>query len=102
MPTYSELEELKSKCAHEWTSLNGQKGCKLTGPNGNCIFLPAAGRYEWSTFYIDGKGGEYWTSTPQEEYIFHSYNFYTNTYSGGFGVGWTHRYQGLSIRPVSD
>ena len=43
MPTVYEMRELKENSSLEWTEMNGVKGCKLTGPNGNFIFLPAAG-----------------------------------------------------------
>ena len=101
LPTNSEVEELKNKCTQEWISINGIFGCRIIGKNGNSIFLPAAGRYEWSDFYGDGAQGEYWTSTPQKSYTEHSYFFYTNS-AGILGTGWSHRYVGLSIRPVSD
>ena len=44
IPTKKEMEELGKKCNWEWTEQNGQYGAKITGPNGNSIFLPAAGR----------------------------------------------------------
>lgn len=77
MPTNDDIEELVENCSTEWTSLNGVKGCKFIGPNGNSIFLPAAG-YAWGAEYLMGQGlgygrgyghkgrgslGYYWTST---------------------------------------
>ncbi|MBO7283756.1 MAG: PEGA domain-containing protein, partial [Bacteroidales bacterium] len=35
LPTKKELEELESKCKWEWTTINGKKGYKVTGPHGN-------------------------------------------------------------------
>ena len=44
MPTYSELHELWNYCSKVWITLSGNvNGLLLTGPNGNKIFLPAAG-----------------------------------------------------------
>ena len=43
MPTYNELTELRNYCTHAWTTLNGVNGRRFVGPNGNSIFLPAAG-----------------------------------------------------------
>lgn len=40
MPTKEDCEELMSECCWEWISHNFQKGYKVTGPNGNSIFLP--------------------------------------------------------------
>ena len=62
MPTFEEQKELLHECSWEWTELNGVNGYRVTGPNGNSIFLPAAvpnssaegraattGRVRWST-----------------------------------------------------
>lgn len=46
LPTYSECRELEEKCTWVQCTLNGVKGCRVTGPNGNSIFLPWAGFYE--------------------------------------------------------
>ena len=54
MPTHEELYELKKKCTWEMMILNGEKVGKITGPNGNSIFLPASGGYEY---------GYYWSSS---------------------------------------
>ena len=62
MPTEAELDELNTKCTWTW-ELNGYK---VMGPNGNSIFLPAAGvRYESSLVYA-GSNGVYWGSTSCE------------------------------------
>jgi len=62
MPTRSELNELKDNCTWTETTQNGVNGRKVTGPNGNSIFLPAAGYYyENSLYYADH--GFYWSSS---------------------------------------
>ena len=43
MPSFDQIEELAKKCTHVWTVRNGTKGMTFIGPNGNTIFLPAAG-----------------------------------------------------------
>ena len=48
MPTTDEQDELRNNCTWEWTALNGVNGYRVTGPNGNSIFLPAAG-YRYRT-----------------------------------------------------
>ena len=40
LPSRSELEELVSKCKWENINYKGVNGFKLTGPNGNTLFLP--------------------------------------------------------------
>ena len=52
MPTINEFEELFSECTKEWTTEDGVAGYKLTGPNGNSIFLPAAGSRELSRVLV--------------------------------------------------
>lgn len=60
-PTKEQFEELKDKCQWTWTG----SGYKVTGPNGNSIFLPAAGsrHCDGSVYYV-GSYGYYWSSTP--------------------------------------
>lgn len=43
MPTLDEAKELMEKCTWQWEKLNNVNGMRVTGPNGNSIFLPAAG-----------------------------------------------------------
>lgn len=68
LPTKAECDELVKECTWEWTALNGENGYKITGKNGNSIFLPAAG---WGdrgiTNKTSGKYGYYWSSTPHDD-----------------------------------
>ncbi len=64
MPTYEEIEELYEKCTWKWTEMNGVKGCRVTGPNGNSIFLPAAGEFRRTLNYEAENYGYYWSSEP--------------------------------------
>lgn len=102
IPTKNEMEELVDHCEWEWIQLNGVNGAKIIGPNGKCIFLPAAG-YRYGVYpYSDGNGGKYWTSTP---YDGNSGNAsYSLDTSDGFEDVWnnTIRYYGMSVRPVSE
>ena len=61
MPTLEQLDELLTKCTWTWTQQNGVNGSLVTGPNGNTIFLPAAG-YHWdaSLGFADSYG-DYWS-----------------------------------------
>jgi hypothetical protein len=64
MPTYDELNELKNNCTVTWTTQNGINGRLFTGPNGNSIFLPAAGYYSsYDHIYDAGFEGNYWSGT---------------------------------------
>ena len=61
MPTNDECAELLENCIQEWATINGVKGCKLTGPNGNTIFLPATGKIS-GTIRNDEILGFYWNA----------------------------------------
>jgi hypothetical protein len=52
MPYGWQQEELVNECDWRWASRNGVNGYLVTGPNGNHIFLPAAG-------YRDGENLSY-------------------------------------------
>ena len=66
MPTYDELNELRTQCTWAWTMQNGVNGYKVTGPSGASIFLPAAGCRDVSS--LDGAVcyGCYLSSTPND------------------------------------
>lgn len=100
MPTDEELEELIGKCDKQWTTQGGHNGYKVTGPNGNSIFLPAAGwRYRRSLFNA-GDGGYYWSSPPYGSDALGAYCLFF--FSGHLSVDWFSRDYGRSVRPVSD
>ena len=63
MPTDAENEELCNKCKWTWTSQGGHEGYKVTGPNGNSIFLPAAGWRLYTDRDDVGADGDYWSGT---------------------------------------
>ena len=98
MPTLDELKELHENCTWEWISSNGFKGYKVTGPNGNSIFLPAAGFYYESSLISAGDRGDYWSSAPYESLSGDARSLFFN--SDYHGVGNNGRYFGLSVRPV--
>ena len=100
MPTKAEQQELLNNCAWTWTSLNGVKGWRVTGPNGNSIFLPAAGYRHRSSSLDVGSNGLYWSSTPGEDGDYDAYVF--DFHSEDRDWGRTSRYFGHSVRPVSE
>lgn len=91
LPTKEEWEELKNKCRWKWTTQNGVTGYKVTGPNGNSIFLPAAGyRYFYGGVFNVRTSGGYWSSSPDDSdnawYLyFNSSEVIMNNYNRGFG-----------------
>jgi hypothetical protein len=96
MPTYEDFEELNDNCTSEWTTLNGVNGRKFTGPNGNSIFLPAAGSYWHSNLSQAGSNGEYWSSTLSWDSFARGFSFY----SGRTQFFSCDCYVGNSVRPV--
>lgn len=101
MPTRTEYEELLYKCIWTRTTQVGYNGYKVTGPNGNSIFLPAAG-YRVGSWHEDaGEMGSYWSSTTNENEDRYTYNF---KFWGccNRSVSWEIYYYGQSIRPVTE
>ena len=100
MPTKEELEELKENCRWEWTTQNGVKGYKVTGPNGNSIFLPTAGYRYGTSLYHAGEFGDWWSSTPHDGYDGSAYDLCFG--NGSVFVDDYDRINGHSVRPVSE
>ena len=111
IPTKAEMYELVDCCAWEWTRQNGVKGYKLTGPNGNSIFLPETG-YMYDDIYTNGScyASMYWVSTPSVGYNNYCDVLYFNSLEVGasFDIKINdtrliyNRSNGSSIRPVMD
>lgn len=116
MPSAYEMEELIHKCTWTWTKMKGIEGYKVTGPNGNSIFLPAGGckrdeisgetvanrimdytyGYYWTDELADGmEGGEIWGKDALRAAMLFFDNDITITIGEGDG-----RYVGACIRPV--
>lgn len=99
MPTNAENDELCKKCTWIWTSQGGHSGYKITGPNGNSIFLPAA---DWriGTGNVGGGNGNYWSSTLSSSRSYYARGLYF--YSSDHGTYDNGRGHGLSVRPVTE
>lgn len=99
MPTREEMKDLIDKCTWEWTQIMNVNGYKVTGPNGNSIFIPAAGRY-LSTLLYQNKDLDYWTATKSN--LANSYILVQNQgYAGSYTIIPSARYGGCTIRPVT-
>lgn len=63
IPTLEQMTELRTECTWTWITQNRVKGCLVTGPNRNSIFLPATGYRFGKDHYDYAKSGCYWSST---------------------------------------
>ena len=100
MPTSDEIEELMVKCSWIWITQNGAKGYKVTGPNGNFIFLPAAGYRYGTSLSGAGSRGDYWSASHLSNVTGCAYNLYFDSgycYLDGDGI-----YKGCTVRPVTE
>lgn len=67
MPTTYELNELVENCKWEVSTLNNVDGVRVTGPNGNSIFIPMCGVYDRGKF-VDDEGTGLWSGTLNTKY----------------------------------
>ena len=98
MPTEAEMRELIDNCTWTWTTQNGVNGYNVKGPNGNSIFLPAAGYRGGSSLGGAGGVGYYWSSAPHESNRDGAYGLYFGSYN--LFMDFYYRDYGLSVRPV--
>ncbi len=98
MPTYDELYELIDDCTVTWTTQNGVNGRLFIGPNGNSIFLPAAGYYGESYLTYVGSYGYYWSSSRRLVDLGWAWGIYFG--SGIYDMDHGGRDFGRSVRPV--
>jgi hypothetical protein len=83
MPTIENLNELKTYCTKTTTTLNGVTGYKYLGPNGNSIFLPAAGQRLSNYVWHLGSECVIWSSSIVKEApntAFELYAYYSSYY----------------------
>ena len=107
LPTQKEFDELKNLCEWTWGKLRGTYGYKVTGKNGNSIFLPAGGRYCFRVTFLRtqkidydiAKSGCYWTSTMNEV---RQSPYRLHFDKSGKAMGWISAVDLLTIRPVTD
>ena len=97
MPTVDEIQELKENCTWLWTTQDGVNGHQVDGPNGNAIFLPAAGSRDGSVLKYAGSAGSYLSSSlDTDSYRDRALDFWGTSVK----VGLTRRDIGITVRPV--
>lgn len=99
-PTNTEMTELVKQCTWEWIDEETASGYRVTGPNGNAIFLPATGIKTGSRLMYDGHEGYYWTAesmyVADEVYCLR----FTPRLVAHSNFKSTERWHGCVVRPV--
>ncbi len=103
IPTKEQMDLLNDRSKKEWVTYKKVEGCRFIGPNGNSIFLPAAGgRWYDETKHVGYYGG-YWSST----YSTQSSNNTSDAYflffnNSNIETSHRDRASGSSVRPVTE
>ena len=107
MPTDEEWTALRTNCTWTWTSNYNNTGIagrivksNVSGHTDKSIFLPAAGYRNVTGLYNAGSRGYYWSSSLYTVSPYYAWDVYFNSDNvGGYN---NYRYNGLSVRPVSE
>lgn len=113
MPTAAQLKELVETAKWTAETINGRKGARVSGSNGNSIFIPAAGFKTGTRLSTDNSAACLWTNELYVEQPQYYYN--AHTVRMGFdrsgnvslsagdrnGMGYAPRNYGYSVRPVT-
>ncbi len=99
MPTKAEQDELRENCTWTMTTQNGVNGFKVTGFNGNSIFLPAAGLRYGSSLDLVGNYGGFWSSSLYTDGRAACGLYFTDSFVLSYALDAV-RCAGISVRPV--
>ena len=111
MPTAAEFDELINNCTIEKTTMNGANGYLLTSKiNGNSIFLPMAGCYNFDLqqdkLYENNSILYYWSADMwynDNNYNINAYNLSSRLAEDGYlSISSNTRRCGFPIRPIYD
>ena len=99
MPSVEQIQELCDSCTWQWTERNGVNGQLVTGPNGNTMFLPAAGNRYDDKFQNVGSACYYWSRTIFPNYpYYYAFRLYFNSELVDWGI--ISRMYGFPVRAV--
>ena len=105
MPTKAEMQELFDNCTWTEETHHAINGYLVTGPNGNSIFLPKAGFYNYDDFgeslQKPNHSLYYWTNTIYDSGSIYAWDLVKNGLWNDNGIYNTRRL-GFPIRPVYD
>lgn len=97
-PTADQISELIAKTTQTEAEVEGVKGIKFTGRNGNSIFLPYTGYRDGTTKIGEGNQGLYWSGNNYS--VASDYSHTLNLTNGTASSGLSARNLGLAIRSV--
>lgn len=104
MPNDTEQWELLNLCKWEWTDQEGVIGCKVTGPNSNFIFLPAAGGKNRNIIFGVDNEVRCWGNSIESDspFMARGISYFPKIVEilGKNAMHISPRYLGLPIRPV--
>ena len=101
MPTNAEFSDLCTKCTWTETTLSGVRVFKITGTNGNSIYIPLAGYYSGTTLQSYGISVIYWTNERLGGYDDSAKTMVANKGSSRGSTGQVSpRCQGMYVRAV--
>lgn len=100
MPTNSEMQELIDNCTWEVATLNEVNGYRVTGTNGNSIFLPASGCRINSDLYSAGSEATYWVSSRYGDAIDGAWCMFMYILQDIYMLDYADVYYGRSVRAV--
>ena len=100
MPSLEQIQELLDNCSWQWTQRNGVYGQLGIGPNGNFIFLPAAGGRWRESLDEVGSWGYYLSRTLYSRDPSGAYNLEFDSEYLNWDEEYRYRYYGFSVRPV--
>ena len=98
MPTMEEWQELLDNTTSTWTTQNGVNGRLFTAPNGNSLFLPAAGHRLDDGLNDVGSYAFYWSGSLGTSDPYYAWDFAFGPVDCGHSGN--HRIHGFSVRPV--
>ncbi len=99
-PTKAEWEELINNTTSRWMTVNGVSGRCFTGPNGNSLFLPAAGDRWDGSLHDAGSYGLYWSSSLYTDGPYDAWYCYFNSGLVGVDSYGYRRDNGHTVRAV--
>lgn len=100
VPTSDDFTELCNQCTFSWGNNNSVYGCFVTGPNGNSIFLPAAGFKINGLSQMAGQNIYYWSDAEYESGFAGALS---GSLNNGINSNSTYNYSviAMTIRPVT-